>query len=87
MNLKLPSQLEIGDFFSYTGSFKIYQVLTKPEVDKEFESDYTCIFCHQDARHETRLIFDITDGKRTMGIRLRSGEICSVHNSFNDGDL
>jgi len=79
---KFPNELEIGDRFSYAMSFKVYEVLTKLKIDPEFESNYTCCFCKQEARHQTRYIFDASSGTSSdsIGIRLRSDEKCFMEN-------
>ena len=78
---KTPDNLEIGDCFSYPGSFKIYQVQTKPEVDPAFKDLLRCTGCGQLYLPTYRLIFEVTDRKLNdhMGIRLRSDVVCTIH--------
>lgn len=84
MKTKLPHELEIGDCFSYVGSFKIYQVQTKPEIDPEFDGPIQCPCCKLTHHPFPRLIFEVTDGKLRdhMGIRLRSDMDCTIHESL-----
>lgn len=83
---KFPYQLEVGECFSYPGSFKIYKVLTEPMVDPVFENKIQCPNCTQEYHPFTRLKFKVTDGsslRNRMGIRLRSDVACTIHPSLD----
>jgi len=78
---KTPHELEIGECFSYIGSFKIYRVVTKPEVDHAFDGPLKCDSCGQDYLPFIRLKFEVTDEgtQGQIGIRLRSDVECTIH--------
>ena len=78
---KSPDQLEVGECFSYPGSFKIYKVVTKPEIDPAFNGKQKCTNCGHDYLPFCRLKFRVTD-EGTQGelpIRLRSDVVCTIH--------
>lgn len=86
-NYKPAKDLNIGDYFSYPGSFKIYKAISNPEIDPEFhQAVYHCNSCGQMAVHHDRVIFNATDGglNQCIGIRLHSDTKCAIHKSFED---
>ena len=83
--IKPPHELQVGDFFSYVGLFKIYQVQTRPELDWEFEgASLHCTCCRREYTPKPRFKFTVTDGgvRDQMGIRLRCDTVCTIHESF-----
>ncbi len=82
---KYPNELEVGEYFSYPGLFKVYQVQSKPEIDPAFSSTRVmCHFCNNPHQPIARYIFEVGDGtdRDLMGIRLRANIICTIHDSF-----
>jgi len=79
--MKTPHKLEVGECFSYPGSFKIYRVVTKPEIDPAFAGKLRCPYCTQEYLPFARLIFEVTDEgtQGQIGIRLRSDVECTIH--------
>lgn len=65
------SELMSGDFFSYVGSFKVYQVKQPPRKSKMFPN---------------KVVVIVTDGDRNtnMGCRLNQDAECQLHESFGD---
>ena len=85
MKTKTPHRLEIGECFSYPGSFKIYKVVTAPDIDPAFEGKLRCPCCTQEYAPFARIKFQVTDEgtQGQMGIRLRSDVICTIHESLD----
>lgn len=81
--VKYPHELEVGDCFSYPGSFKVYKVQTKPEVEQRHEAR-RCEGCGQDRLDELKVRFLATDGalRDRMGIRLDAMTLCTIHESL-----
>lgn len=81
MITKVPHELEVGDYFSYPGSFKVYMVQTPPEIDPIFEEETMCTTCESTYIPRSRLVFEVTDGndRDHMGIRLRSDVVCTLY--------
>lgn len=65
------TELLVGDFFSYIGSFKIYQVKEAPRRSKNFKR---------------KVVVVVTDGNRNenMSCRFNKDMECHLHDSFGD---
>lgn len=63
-------ELQIGDYFSYPGSFKVYKVMAHWKQ------------CHD---MDDRIILTVNDGgiRKGMRVRLPATLHCRIHGSFN----
>ena len=65
-----PIELKVGDFFSYPGSFKIYQVHTAPTDCSQIPS-------------RLRFVVSSNGYNKLLGIRLRADTQCELHDEFD----
>ncbi len=77
---KRPADLEIGDRFSYPGSFKVYEVQTEPKE---------CAAFARLPGEMARFVFNVHDwaDRDMMGIRLRADVVCTLHEALTPPPL